>query len=117
MSLPLFVPVMSPSANGTSYKAGVQQRLVAFGDGYEQRAEDGLNTRPRSCQWSWTALDSDDADDILDFLSDNAVTGFRYTFPGDSERNWRVDGSIDVSFPTGNLRAVSVQVKEIFDAV
>ena len=117
MSLPLFTPVMSPSANSTSHKFNVQQRLVMFGDGYEQRAEGGINTRPRSGQWSWSVLEPDDADDILDFLSDNAITGFRYTCPGDSERNWRVDGSIDVSFSTGNLRAVSVQVKEIFDAV
>ena len=115
MSLPLFVPAFAPSVNGTSYRVAVQHRLVVFGDGYEQRAEDGINSRSRGGQWSWAVLEQDDADDIVDFLSDNAVTGFRYTFPGDSERNWRVDGSIDVTAPSGNLRTVSVQVREIFD--
>lgn len=117
MTLPLFVPAVAPAVNGTSYRVSVRQRLIVFGDGYEQRAEDGINSRPRSGQWSWSTLDQDDADDIVDFLSDNAVTGFRYTFPGDSERNWRVDGSIDVTAPSSDLRDVSVQIKEIFDAV
>lgn len=117
MSLPLFVPAYAPSVTGTSYQVALLLRLVFFGDGYEQRTEDGINTRPRVGQWSWAALEQDDADDIIEFLSDNAITGFRYTFPGDIQRNWRLNGPIDMTAPSGNLRAVSVQVKEIFDQV
>ena len=114
MSLPLFTPPLAPSASGTLHKIMVRSRAVMFGDGYEQRAENGINSRPRGGQWQWV-LDQADADTLVSFLSTNAVTGFRYTFPGDTERKWRVEGEIDIACPGGALRSVSVQVKEIFD--
>lgn len=118
MALPLFVPALSPSVSGTSNEIAVRARSVKFGDGYEQRAEDGINTRPRSGRWSWGLLSSSDADDIADFLSDNALTGFRYTFPTEStERNYKVSAAITRNYLGGDLQSLSVQVEEIFDPV
>lgn len=115
MALNLFVPAIAPST-GSSVNVLVRKREVSFGDGYEQRAEDGtINNRPRVMQWTWPALTESDADTIVDFLSDNAVLGFRYTLPGDVERNYKVGSQITIGYPAGELRSVSVDIKEIFD--
>ncbi len=116
MPLPLFSPAMAPTPFGTSNKVGVRQRLLSFGDGYEQRSEDGLNARPRSGQWTWAMLEPADAQAIIDFMSANALTGFRYTFPDEAvEIKYRIVGDIEAVYPNGVQRSVTIQVRQIFD--
>lgn len=116
MTLPQFVPPVNPTPQGTTLRVSPRARVVVYGDGYEQRAEDGLNSRPRSATLTWAALDPTDADTVIGFLSTNAVTGFRYAVASDSERQWKVDGDIETSFPDGDeLRRVSVALREVFD--
>lgn len=116
MALTLFTPPSPPHAQGSSQTIQVRSRAVQFGDGYEQRAEDGtINNRPRAMTWQWSALEEVDADDIVDFLVTYAVLGFRYAMPGDVERNYKVDGQISIGYPSGEVRSISVGVKEIFD--
>lgn len=115
MSLPVLAPPFAPSTSGTTRRIGVRQRAIQFSDGYEQRGENGLNSRPRSATWTWKALTWDEAKSIETFLEGNAITGFRYALPDDSERTWRVDGEIEVGYPTSFRNSLTVQVREIFD--
>lgn len=67
MTLPTFAPPVSPSVNS---QKSVQPRVLkaAFGDGYAQRAADGLNSRPAAWDLRWDALCTADADTIEAFL-------------------------------------------------
>lgn len=55
--------------------------VVQYGDGYEQRSADGINTSPQ--EWSLTfKRDPDSVDDIDDFLhARNALQAFQWTTP------------------------------------
>jgi phage-related protein len=107
MALPLFVPPSSPTVS-SQIGIRVNAKRVQFGDGYVQRQEHAVNSRKRVANWQWSLLS--DAD------TDNAVTGFRHTFPNEAtERQYMVTGDIQVSPVSGFLNEVSVQVEEIFD--
>ena len=68
MTLPTFAPPVSPSVNS---QKTVQPRVLKaeFGDGYRQRAADGLNSRPAAWDLKWDALTTADADAIEGFLA------------------------------------------------
>lgn len=61
--------------------------LVAqFGDGYKQRAADGLNNQLRTWSWSFNNRSLTDASDIIDFLkAKGGVTEFTHDLPGSGE--------------------------------
>ena len=115
MTLPLFVPPLSPTVS-SQIGIRVNAKRVQFGDGYVQRQEHAVNSRKRVANWQWSLLSDADTETLVTFLTDNAVTGFRYTFPNETtERQYMVTGDIQVSPASGFLNEVSVQVEEIFD--
>lgn len=114
MALPLLVPPKPPSV-GSSFTIAATPRIVPFGDGYEQRSESGLNPRRRKERWAWRILPADDADALVAFIEARAVSGFRYAFSNDAERQWRIDGTISVEEIRAGRKSVSVEVLEIFD--
>ncbi|MCW2242809.1 phage tail protein [Azospirillum canadense] len=79
MTTPTFAPPVSPSVNS---QKTVQPRVLKaeFGDGYRQRAADGLNSRPAAWDLKWDALTTADADTIEAFLDDRGgVEAFWWT--------------------------------------
>ena len=65
---------------GTGVTREPRVRVSAFGDGYQQRAPDGLNNDAQT--WEYQATDVDDAvaADMMAFLETHgAVTPFDYT--------------------------------------
>jgi Phage-related protein len=69
MTLLTFTPPVAPSPNS---QKSVQPRVlkVDFGDGYGQRAADGLNSRPAVWDLKWDALTTAQAAAIETFLAD-----------------------------------------------
>lgn len=64
-------------------------RRVQFGDGYQQRSADGINTKPRS--WTLTFGGRTDAERtaILDFLNARgALEAFDWTPPSGAAGKW-----------------------------
>lgn len=63
---------------GTALSQEPRTRVARFGDGYEQRAPDGVNFQPQI--WDYQADDVDDAEAALmiDFLRTHGVAGFTY---------------------------------------
>ena len=61
--------------------------LAQYGDGYEQRLQDGINTRGLTVTAIWGALTHADADTIVAFFEARAgVEPFTYTMPPSSRR-------------------------------
>lgn len=57
-------------------------RALKFGDGYEQRTADGINTQPATWALSFNARTTTEADAIESFLSTHAgITVFDWTPP------------------------------------
>lgn len=69
--------------------------LSTFGDGYEHRIADGINTLVQSFSLSFTTRPKAEIDDIVDFFeSKEAITAFDYTISdtnsGGNERTIKV---------------------------
>ena len=64
-------------------------RKAQFGDGYEQRAPDGLNANLQKRALSFSGRSLAECDAIASFLDAQAgVTAFYYTHPRDIQRLW-----------------------------
>lgn len=63
---------------GTSLDEEPRLRRARFGDGYEQRSPDGINSLAQ--QWEYFAEDVDDAiaQEMVSFLRTHGVAGFNY---------------------------------------
>jgi len=72
-----FTPDFGSQAN---YKPRV--RMAQFGDGYQQRVADGINTSPATWPLAFTNRDDTERDGILSFLvARNGVESFDWTPP------------------------------------
>lgn len=64
---------------GTSLQEEPRVRSAKFGDGYEQRSPDGINTQPQSWQLQFNDVENSIADDMLAFLrAAGGATAFNY---------------------------------------
>ena len=55
---------------------------AAFGDGYEQRIADGINTLQQSFSVAFNNREKEEIDDIISFFDSlRGVTAFNYTYP------------------------------------
>ena len=65
-----------------SRQAAPRVRVAQFGEGYQQRAIDGINNIVDSYTLTFTNRDKTEADDILAFFDTKAaVTAFDFTIP------------------------------------
>lgn len=68
---------------GSSAKTKCRVLSTNFGDGYRQRAADGINAAPVSWSLSFQHLDSEDVEDILSFFDEKGGhEAFQWTPPG-----------------------------------
>lgn len=82
MPLNVFTPAQAPDVG---LNASTKHRILEsnFGDGYKQRAGDGINTKEKKYNLAWNNMPNDDIDDILDFLDgQEGYIAFEYTLPG-----------------------------------
>lgn len=88
--------------------------LSSFGDGYEQRIGDGINTIARKWSVAFNARRTSEADDIDDFLTARGgIESFDWTPPRGAAgkwvcRTWRRD---EVSY---NLSTITATFEEVF---
>jgi phage-related protein len=81
MPLNTFTPAHAPDV-GLSGSAKFRILESQFGDGYKQRAGDGINTLEKKYNLSWNNLPNDDIDDIIEFLDgQKGYIAFNYTLP------------------------------------
>lgn len=86
-----------------------------FGDGYEQRRGNGINTQPQTWKLQFSARTDTDAVAILTFFQTQAaVTSFLWTPPGGSQakfvcRKWQRQ------MPDYGVNTVSAEFEEVFE--
>jgi len=111
-----WTPPVAPSHNAP---LETKPRILTaeFGDGYSQRAGDGLNAIKRMAQLEFANISNADASTIVSFLETQAgYQAFTYTVPGDSTaRKWIArEGWSRV--PTGpSTSTVTVKIEQVFD--
>lgn len=90
-------------------------RQVALGDGYEQLATDGINTRRISCSLVWKG-DPKTAKDIENFLHAHVVRAFVFTPPGGVQGLYRVKpgSTITSSFISTRVRGIKADLIQAF---
>ena len=85
-----------------------------FGDGYEQIAGDGLNTKISSVTLSWNAISQDHANTIATFLNDRGgAEAFDYTVPGDTLKKYRCDSWSRTR--GGPFDSINATFREVYD--
>lgn len=105
--------------NQSSYNENTTYRVqtARFGDGYEQRVSDGINTTIKQVQLGFDNLTSAEKDSVMTFL--NARGGFEsffYTLPSESTpRLWVLEGGVSVAGSQANLWNVGFTLREVFD--
>lgn len=81
-------PNYSPDP-GASMARQPRIRSVRFGDGYEQRGQDGINANHQKWSLTWSGRSVTDATAIDTFLAtQGGVTSFTWTPPGGTSSNW-----------------------------
>lgn len=81
MAIITFTPPVNPSQDSSLVKQP-NVLSISFGDGYSQRAAQGINNNPAKFDWSWSGLDQTDADAIFNFFEARAGhEAFYYTPP------------------------------------
>jgi phage-related protein len=84
MATPTFAPAVAPSS---PVDIAVQPRVLVarFGDGYEQRTGDGLNSLVENVTLRWDHIRATEADPIINFFeARGGIESFFYTLPGGS---------------------------------
>lgn len=90
----LFTPVRPPSVNGAREQDAWRVIRMNFGDGYSQRAEDGINNENNVWELTWENLTADEATDIVTFLkSKRGVESFYWIPPREGvQSRWLCTG-------------------------
>jgi len=97
-----------------AYKPRV--RRVAFGDGYEQRQADGINTQPATWDLQFQSRTDTETATIIDFLeARGAVQAFDWTPPNEASAIRVVCREWSKSVDRANLNMVSAQFIEVFE--
>jgi phage-related protein len=113
----VFSPAVDPSANGTTRTTNAAVNIAQFGDGYSQRAKDGLNAVSRQVALQWSRLTQEEAADLDSFFeSKGGSEAFLYQIPGDSvQRAWITSGPWRNGYEYGTAGSFSVTLQEVFD--
>jgi len=110
-----FTPTRTPEVSSSS-QTSYRTHLAQFGDGYEQRIADGINTRRLRVTLQWRTLTSTEADQIEAFFRlQGGWKRFDYTLPWESSpRKWRLESHARGT-PDQNIYSVTADLAEVFD--
>ena len=99
--------------------------LATFGDGYEQRLADGINSVKETYSVSFATRPKADIDDIVAFFESNqGVTAFDFTIPdsngseaGGTETTIKVVcDDFDISYDYGDFYSASAKFRRVYEA-
>ncbi|CDU05802.1 putative Minor tail protein M [Vibrio coralliirubri] len=102
-------------SQNSSFQTSQSMLMIQYGDGYGQRAEDGLNNTRQIGSLVWIPLSLSERDDIQSFWRESgAVRTWLWTAPNDTERLWRFSGGISEN-NVGDKYLLTVEVTEEFE--
>ena len=115
MPLNTFSPATAPDV-GLSGSNKFRVLKSNFGDGYNQRAGDGINTKEKKYNLSWNNLEVSEINDIMNFLDGQAgYIAFNYTLPGDSVPQKFICEDYFETWQNGNLKGCSAIFELVYD--
>ena len=95
---------------------------VSFGDGYEQRLQDGINNLKETFSISFNNRSNQEIDDIMDFFDSQAgVTAFNFTIPdpdgGGGETTIKVVcEDYNQTYFNDNVNSCSATLRRVYEA-
>lgn len=110
-----FSPPAEPEV-GAGAEITFRARVAQFGDGYEQRIADGINTQRLRVTLVWRVLSATDANTIQTFFSGvQSHQAFLYTLPWEaSPRKFRLE-TLSREATGINRASITAQCVEVFD--
>ncbi|MEN6621495.1 MAG: phage tail protein [Smithella sp.] len=112
-----FEPPLKPTYGTT---ANLEPRILRaeFGDGYSQRAADGLNTNPIKVTLNFDALSVAQADQVFNFLQARAGwDSFYYTLPRETTPRLFICPKFSRQYVLPDTDAITAEFEEVFDLV
>lgn len=111
MTVFTYVPDYPPTATRKPRVKSIQ-----FGDGYEQRSPDGINTLPEIWDVQFNNRESTEIDDIEAFLSAlNGVDYFQWTPPRSATQANYICRQWQRTAVKGNLDSLTATFEQVFD--
>ncbi len=107
-----------PGVNPTDVDVTVEPRVLTanLGDGYQQRAADGLNTMPKTASLAWENLTIAEANTIENFfLGKGGHTAFTFTIPKESTSLKWICTQWTRSPKAGGYVNMKATFKQVFD--
>lgn len=110
-----FAPEQAPDYSGASIKETPRVITSTFGDGYKQSIPDGLNTNDATAQFTWSDINEELKDYIVQFYKQNIGKTFLWNAPGDAigSGKWEIT-DISISIPSYNLYTVALSLERRF---
>ena len=111
-ALPLTGYISAQSSSVTEYNI----LKISFGNGYEQRTVDGINSKEIKWSITYNNLSDSDRGTVWTFLDTvKAVDWFTWTPPGGTSTKFVVDGSVSEHAISGNLYSIGFNIRQVFD--
>lgn len=112
-----FMPPDSAPLDPGAKRSNKPKVLVAeFGDGFSQRARDGINHNPWSRSFSWTNLTKEEKDYIDQFFEDRGgVESFYYQKHDEAAPRVYICTDWDVVDVAYDIYTVSANFKQVYD--
>jgi phage-related protein len=115
MAWDVLTPGQAPSQDGYQGKTSVRLLTSQFGDGYVQRAPDGLNFVGRTQTLTWTVIHGSLWAPIQAFLDAHVAVPFTYALPsGEGPTQWTHSGYTLGNYDGQNWYGNSVQLTQDF---
>ena len=112
-SMPLTTKISQSSGRTRDYRT----IRIRYGNGYEQRAADGINATEDRWVLLWENMSLTDYNTVQNALNTSAgVDYFNWTPFGDTtSKKFVIDGQVQVSPQSGGLYSLSVPMRQVFD--
>lgn len=115
--MPVALPHTEKIAQGASQKIQYKYKEVKFGDGYTQRAKDGINNKQQNWDIVWVNVNATEKATILTaFDTAKGVDYFTWQPPGESSSlKFIQTGDLSFAIKSGTLWDISVNLQQVFD--
>lgn len=116
------VLVFNPPVNPTYDSSGTTKfriKKIQYGNGYSQRAKDGINSVAKTFKLEWKVIDQQAYDYIYNFFTSlGGSQSFKYQVPGlDNEQRLYVSGEVSHKSVAVGVYEISVDIEQVFDLV